>query len=132
MTDLRDLVNGVHPLVLTDRGVAVALEELTAGAPVPVELQATEERFAPAVEAAAYFTTAEALTNVAKHANASVAEVSIGREGDELVIVVRDDGVGGAVLGGGLRGLQDRLAVLGGSLEVTSDAGTRLRAVIPL
>ena len=75
--ELRDLVNGVHPLVLTDRGIAVALEELTAGAPIAVELDVTEERFAPEVEAAAYFTVAEALTNVAKHANATVAEVAI-------------------------------------------------------
>src|SRR3954447_8166308 len=75
--DLRDLANGVHPLVLTDRGIAVALEELTAGAPLVVELDVTEERFAPAIEAAAYFTAAEALTNVAKHAVANVASVSI-------------------------------------------------------
>jgi signal transduction histidine kinase len=118
--------------VLTDRGIAVALEELTAGSPVAVELDVTEERFAPEVEAAAYFTAAEALTNVTKHAGATVAEVRIARETDTLVIEVADDGRGGARLGGGLRGLQDRLAVLGGSLELASGAGTRLRAVIPL
>ena len=132
--DLRDLVNGVHPLVLTDRGIAVALEELTAGAPIPVELDVTDERFAPEIEAAAYFTVAEALTNVAKHAAADVAEVRVRREADTLVIEVSDDGRGGADLaaGTGLRGLQDRLAVLGGSLAVVASAGTRLRAGIPL
>ena len=113
--DLRDLVNGVHPLVLTDRGIAVALEELTANAPVVVDLDVTEERFAPEIEAAAYFTVAEALTNVAKHAEATVADVRIARDGDALVIEVADDGRGGARLN---PGLQDRLAVLNGTLEL--------------
>ncbi|WP_245972050.1 PAS domain-containing sensor histidine kinase [Solirubrobacter pauli] len=129
--DLRDLVNGVHPLVLTDRGVAVALEELTASAPIAVHLDVTEERFAPAVEAAAYFTVAEALTNVFKHAGATHAEVTVRRDGDTLTIEVDDDGRGGAdpAKGSGLRGLQDRLAVLHGSLEV---ADRRVRGVVPL
>ena len=128
--DLRDLVNGVHPLVLTDRGIAVALEELTANAPVVVDLDVTEERFAPEIEAAAYFTVAEALTNVAKHAEATVADVRIARDGDALVIEVADDGRGGARLN---PGLQDRLAVLNGTLElVPAEQGTRLRGVIPL
>jgi PAS domain S-box-containing protein len=132
--ELRDLVNGVHPLVLTDRGVAVALDELTAGSPVPVVLEATEERFAPEIEAAAYFTVAEALTNVAKHARATHARVTIRRGAEALTIEVADDGIGGAdaTAGSGLRGLQDRLAVLGGTLAVTGANGTRLRAVIPL
>lgn len=134
--DLRDLVNGVHPLVLTDRGVAVALEELTSSAPIAVHLDATEERFAPEVEAAAYFTAAEALTNVFKHADAESAEVTVRRDGDTLVIEVADDGRGGAdpAGGSGLRGLQDRLAVLHGSLAVVASGpgGTRLRAVVPL
>jgi len=134
--DLRDLVNGVHPLVLTDRGVAVALEELTASAPIAVHLDVTEERLAPAVEAAAYFTVAEALTNVVKHADATAADVTIRRAGDALMIEITDDGRGGAdpATGSGLRGLQDRLAVLDGALEVveSSEQGTRLRGVIPL
>jgi len=132
--ELRDLVNGVHPLVLTDRGIAVALEELTAGSPVIVELDITEERFAPEIEAAAYFTSAEALTNVAKHADATVARVTIHRAGGSLRIEVADDGRGGADLhaGSGLRGLQDRLAVLGGTLAVASEAGTTLTATVPL
>ena len=128
--DLRDLVNGVHPLVLTDRGIAVALEELTANAPVVVDLDVTEERFAPEIEAAAYFTVAEALTNVAKHAEATVADVRIARDGDALVIEVADDGRGGARLN---PGLQDRLTVLNGTLDlVPAQRGTRLRGVIPL
>jgi PAS domain S-box-containing protein len=132
--ELRELVNGVHPLVLTDRGIAVALEELTANAPIAVELDVTAERFAPAVEAAAYFTAAEALTNAFKHARASFAQVSIQRVADTLTIEVADDGRGGAELGAGsgLRGLQDRLAVHGGSLELLPGPGTRLRAVVPL
>ena len=130
---LRDLAAGVHPLVLTDRGVAVALEELTSRAPVVVELDVTDERFAPEVEAALYFTAAEALTNVIKHADATVARISIQRDGDVLRVSVADDGRGGAVAAGGLRGLQDRLAVLDGTLDVSSDAGgTVLRGVIPL
>jgi signal transduction histidine kinase len=128
--DLRSLVNGVHPLVLTDRGIAVALEELTAGAPMVVELDVTGERFAPEIEAAAYFTVAEALTNVAKHAEATVAEVRVARDGDALVLEVADDGRGGARLNPGLR---DRLAVLNGTLKlVPASQGTRLRGVIPL
>ena len=91
--------------MLTDRGIAVALEELTANAPVVVDLHVTEERFAPEIEAAAYFTVAEALTNVAKHAEATVADVRIARDGDALVIEVADDGRGGARLN---PGLQDR------------------------
>jgi PAS domain S-box-containing protein len=133
--ELRDLVNGVHPLVLTDRGVAVALDELTAGSPIAVELDVTDERFALEIEAAAYFTVAEALTNVAKHAGTDAARVSIRRDADTLRIEVSDDGRGGADpgTGSGLRGLQDRLAVLGGALEIVGgEAGTRLRAVIPL
>jgi PAS domain S-box-containing protein len=130
---LRDLAAGVHPLVLSDRGVAVALEELTARAPVVVELDVTGERFAPEVEAALYFTAAEALTNVIKHADATVARIVVRREGDVLRVEVADDGHGGAVEGSGLRGLQDRLAVLDGTLAVSSSAGgTVLRGVIPL
>ena len=134
--ELRDLVNGVHPLVLTDRGVAVALEELTASAPIAVRLDVTEERLDPAVEAAAYFMVAEALTNVVKHAGATHADVTVRREGHALTIEIADDGRGGAdpARGSGLRGLQDRLAVLDGALEITRSgpAGTTLRGHIPL
>jgi PAS domain S-box-containing protein len=132
--ELRELAAGLHPLVLTDRGVAVALEDLTARSPVPVVLDVTEERFAPEIEAAAYFIVAEALTNADKHAHASAVEVSIARVDDELRIAVVDDGTGGADVtrGSGLRGLEDRVAVLGGSLDIESGDGTALRATLPL
>jgi PAS domain S-box-containing protein len=133
--DLRELANGLHPLVLTDRGLAAALEELTAGAPVPVALRVEETRFDPAVEAGAYFFVAEALTNAVKHAQAGGVDVTIERAGDELRVEVADDGRGGAdpAGGSGLRGLQDRVAVLGGQFELTSGpGGTTLRARLPL
>jgi signal transduction histidine kinase len=132
--DLRELAAGIHPLVLTDRGLAVALEDLTARAPLPVALDVTEERFAADVEAAAYFLVAEALTNVIKHAHADEVSVSIARVGNELRIEVSDDGRGGAdpSRGSGLRGLYDRVAVLDGTLTVDSRvAGTTLRATLP-
>ena len=132
--ELRELAAGIHPLVLTDRGLAVALEDLTARAPLPVLLDVTEERFAADVEAAAYFLVAEALTNAVKHAHAGEVSVSIARVGDELRIEVSDDGRGGAdpPRGSGLRGLFDRVAVLDGTLTVDSAAaGTTLRATLP-
>jgi PAS domain S-box-containing protein len=132
--ELRDLAAGLYPLVLTDRGLAVALEDLTARSSVPVVLDVTEDRFAPEIEAAAYFIVTEALTNAAKHAHASAVEVSIAHVDDELRIAVVDDGVGGAdaARGSGLRGLEDRVAVLGGSLDVVSGDGTALQATLPL
>src|SRR4051794_7432279 len=133
--DLRELVNGLHPLVLTDRGLGAALEELTAGAPVAVALDVVEERFAPAIEAGAYFFVAEALTNAVKHAQARGVDVTIAPAGGELRVVVADDGRGGAdpARGSGLRGLQDRVAVLGGRFDVVStERGTVVRASLPL
>ena len=134
--DLRELAAGIHPLVLTDRGVAVALEDLTARARVPVVLDLTEERFAPDVEAAAYFIVAEALTNAAKHAEATVVRVSVAVVDGTLVLEVADDGRGGAVAGGGsgLIGLTDRIEALRGRLTVTSPrgVGTTVRAELPL
>jgi signal transduction histidine kinase len=104
--------------------------------PLPVEVDVElSERPAPATEAAAYFVTAEALTNVARYAKAHEARVEIRRGGDDVVVVVSDDGIGGADIerGTGLRGLQDRLAALDGTLEIESPPGdgTRLRATIP-
>ena len=126
----------MHPLVLTDRGLAVALEELTAGSPVAVVLDVTDERFAPEIEAAAYFIVAEALTNAAKHARANVVEVAIARVGDALRIEVADDGRGGADLAArfGPARAQDRVAVLGGRFELgdAPGGGTVLRATLPL
>jgi PAS domain S-box-containing protein len=113
-----------------------AAEELTAGAPLPVSLQVAEERFTPDVEAAAYFFVAEALTNAVKHAGAGGVDVTIARAGDELRVEVADDGRGGAdaAQGSGLRGLQDRVAVLGGRFELADGAGggTTVRACLPL
>jgi PAS domain S-box-containing protein len=133
--ELRELAAGIHPLVLTDRGLAVALEDLTARSPLPVLLDVTEERFAADVEAAAYFLVAEALTNAVKHAEASELSVAVAADGSCLRIAVSDDGRGGAdpAAGSGLRGLFDRVAVLGGTLTVDSSAaGTTLRATLPL
>jgi signal transduction histidine kinase len=135
--ELRDLASGIHPAVLSQRGLDAALESLASRAPVPVELEsALPERLPIAVETAAYFVVAEALTNVAKYANASFVRVEVRREHDCAVVDVRDDGVGGADAGGGsgLRGLGDRVGALDGTLSVESPpgAGTLVRARIPL
>jgi signal transduction histidine kinase len=137
IAELRDLARGIHPAVLTDRGLAPALRDVAARAAVPVEVgELPEERLAGPVEAAAYFTVSEALTNVTRYANASAARIDVRTRDGRLAIEVADDGVGGAVAGGGsgLRGLADRLGALGGELRVESPsgAGTRLSATIPL
>jgi signal transduction histidine kinase len=135
LTELRDLARGLHPAVLSERGLAAALEGLIARSPVPVELRASHERVAPAAEAAIYFTVAEALTNVAKHAQASLARVQVDVQGGTLSAEVADDGVGGAAAtrGSGLHGLTDRLDALGGTLTVDSPpgGGTIIRARVP-
>jgi signal transduction histidine kinase len=125
LTELRNLVRGVHPPVLTDRGLDAALSGLAALCPVPVTVRADlNVRPTASVEAIAYFVVAEALTNVAKHARATRAEVSAGRHGDVLHIVIRDDGIGGAdPRGQGLAGLADRIAGVDGRLSVRSPAG---------
>ncbi|HMJ95770.1 MAG TPA: sensor histidine kinase, partial [Thermoleophilaceae bacterium] len=136
LEELRELARGIHPAVLTDRGLATALETLASRAPVPVELgELPEERLPEAVELAAYFVVAEALTNVAKYSEASHATVQVERVNGRVVVEVADDGVGGADpgRGTGLRGLADRLAVLEGRLEVDSAQGhgTTITARIP-
>ena len=135
--ELRELARGIHPAVLTERGLAPAISALADRAPVPVEIvELPEVRFAPAAEATAYFTVAEALTNVAKYADASHASVRLAQENGELAIEVRDDGKGGAQAapGSGLAGLADRVGALDGSLSIESPPGegTLLRAVLPL
>jgi PAS domain S-box-containing protein len=135
--ELRELARGIHPAVLTERGLAPAIGALAARAPVPVEIVGLpEERLPPTAEATAYFTVAEALTNVAKYAQASHATVRLAREDGALTIEIRDDGVGGARAGAGsgLSGLADRVGALDGSLYVESPAGegTLVRAVLPL
>jgi PAS domain S-box-containing protein len=139
IADLRELAAGLHPSVLTHRGLRGALESLTARAPLPVALDVPDARFAPSVEATAYFVAAEALANVAKHAEATEATVRIAPGDDHtLVVEVADDGRGGAAVGragsSGLSGLADRVAALDGMLTVASPpgGGTRLRAVLPL
>jgi signal transduction histidine kinase len=135
LTELRELARGIHPATLTEHGLKPALEALAARSTVPVELRVPERRFAPAVEAALYFTAAEALTNVAKYARATRATVSVEQRDGALVAEIADDGVGGAdpEAGTGLRGLADRLAAAGGTLETHSPrgGGTRLRARVP-
>jgi len=135
--ELRELARGIHPAVLTERGLAPAIVALADRAPVPVEiLDLPEERLPGATEAAAYFTVSEALTNVAKYAQATQATVRLAREGDVIVVEVRDDGVGGAQpsAGSGLSGLADRVGAFDGSLSIDSPPGdgTLVRAVLPL
>jgi PAS domain S-box-containing protein len=135
--ELRELARGIHPAVLTDRGLAPAIAALAARAPVPVEvLDVPADRLASAAETTAYFTVAEALTNVAKYADASYATVRVACEDADLVVEIRDDGVGGADPdgGSGLRGLADRVAACDGALSVASPRGegTLVRAVLPL
>jgi signal transduction histidine kinase len=135
--ELRELAAGIHPAILSQRGLDAGLESLATRASVPVELDTDlEERMPAPVESAAYFMVAEALTNVAKYAQASHARVGAHREDGELVVEVRDDGIGGAdaTRGSGLRGLEDRVGALGGSIEVESPpgGGTVLRARIPV
>jgi PAS domain S-box-containing protein len=137
IAELRELAAGLHPSVLTHRGLRGALESLTARAPVPVTLDVPDARFAPLVEATAYFVAAEALTNIAKHAGATEARVRVATEDSTLLIDVSDDGRGGADAasgGSGLSGLSDRVAALDGTLTIDSPpgAGTHLCARLPL
>jgi len=136
LAELRDLSQGIHPGVLTERGLAPALEDLAYTAPFPVDVAADlDGRLSDRVEAAAYYVAAEALANVVKHAHASSARITVARRRGRLLIHIRDDGVGGADSrrGTGLSGLVDRVQVLGGTLAVESPAGggTDLRAEIP-
>jgi signal transduction histidine kinase len=134
--ELRELARGIHPAILTDRGLGPAIEALASRVPVPVTAEVeVQERLSAPIEAAAYFVVAEALTNIVKYARATEARVEIRRDADLVSVSVADDGVGGARIGAGsgLRGLQDRLAVLDGTLSVDAPpgGGTRLRARIP-
>ena len=136
LDELRELARGIHPAVLTDRGLGPAIESLATRSPVPVEItELPDERLAGSVEVAAYYVVAEAMTNVAKYAHASRATVSVRRTNGRATITVSDDGVGGAdpALGTGLRGLADRVEALNGRLDVESSptGGTRISAEIP-
>jgi signal transduction histidine kinase len=135
LEELRELARGLHPAVLSDRGLEAAVQTLATRAPLPVDVDARLGQVPEPVELAAFFVVSEALTNVAKYAEADRATVRMGREDSSVVVEVSDDGVGGADpnRGSGLRGLGDRLAALGGKLEVDSrsGAGTTVRARIP-
>ncbi len=134
--ELRELARGIHPAVLTNRGLHAALKGLASRSPVPVELLKTPgDRLPPSVESAVYFVVAEALTNAARYSRAQTVTVGVVRDNGHVDVEVRDDGIGGADAdqGSGLRGLQDRVAALDGRLELTSPQGlgTILRATIP-
>jgi signal transduction histidine kinase len=137
LAELRELARGIHPVILTERGLGPALDSLLARATVPVEIaELPEERLTASVEAAAYYIVAEAITNVSRYADASHATVSVGRSNGAATVVVSDDGVGGAdpAQGSGLRGLAARVEALNGRLNVESPPGrgTRITAEIPL
>ena len=136
LTELRELARGIHPAVLTETGLGGAIQALAERSPVPTTIIAVPDgRFPAAIEATAYFVVSEALANVAKHAMAGSAEVTIREQPGRLVVQVSDDGAGGArpEKGTGLRGLADRVASAGGVLRVDSPpgCGTRLEADIP-
>jgi signal transduction histidine kinase len=137
LDELRELARGIHPAVLTDRGLAAALEALASRTPVPVEIVSVPSEALPdATATAVYFVVSESLTNVAKYARAEHAMVAVRRLAEKVVVEVSDDGVGGADVGGGsgLRGLSDRVSALDGRFELRSPVGegTRVRAEIPL
>jgi PAS domain S-box-containing protein len=137
LSELRELARGIHPAVLTDRGLKSAVESLVNRAPVPMEVaDIPEARLPEPVETAAYYLIAEAVTNVAKYAQATHVEVSVRRDNGHLLVHVTDDGVGGAnpAEGTGLRGLSDRVEALHGRLRVHSPdgGGTRISAEIPV
>jgi signal transduction histidine kinase len=126
IVEVRDLARGIHPAILTDRGLDAALSSLAAGSPVRVTVDSDPDLRAPEpVEGAAYFVVAEALTNVARHSSAENAHVSVRRDDGSLLVEVRDDGVGGAAAapGSGLAGLADRVGALGGTFAVESPSG---------
>jgi signal transduction histidine kinase len=136
LAELRELARGIHPRILTERGLPAAIRFLAERAPVPVSVEADDEaRLPEAVEATAYFAVSEALQNVAKYANASQVVVTTRRSNGTYVIRVADDGVGGAdpAKGSGLRGLVDRIDAVGGRLEIESPRGegTRLTVALP-
>jgi signal transduction histidine kinase len=135
LEELRDLARGIHPPLLTDRGLGPAVEALAAATPVRVELRcALDRRPTPGVEAAAYFVAAEGLANAVKHAGATEVTISIVQSDDRLAIQVKDNGHGGAEpAGSGLSGLRRRVEALDGSLTIASPPGgpTVVRAEIP-
>jgi PAS domain S-box-containing protein len=134
-TDLRELAQGILPSVLARGGLAASVEELTERLRLPISVQVARDRFSPEIEASAYFVVAEALTNLAKHSRARSGAVAAWIEDKQLHVDISDDGVGGARPdGGGLRGLADRVAALGGQVRIDSPPGrgTHVTATLPL
>jgi signal transduction histidine kinase len=134
---LREIAAGIHPAILTHRGLAAALDALAGRLPLPVHLDITDRRLPEPIEASVYFFCSEALTNVVKHSKANSAWVRVAAEHDRYTIEVRDDGIGGAearLETSGLIGLRDRIGALKGAMQISSPAssGTTLRAWIPL
>jgi len=133
--DLRELAAGMHPSILTNRGLRAAVDALAQRSPVPVEIDIIDRRCPPHVEAAVYFVVAEALTNTAKHAAATRIRVRIEVRDHTVFLDVDDDGIGGADPGGnGLQGIRDRVEALGGGFRLDSPPrnGTRMRVTVPL
>jgi signal transduction histidine kinase len=132
--ELRELAHGIHPTLLSERGLGAALEALAVRAPVPVSINGVpEDRLPSVVESTAYYVTAEALTNVAKYARADQAFVHLSIEDDRLRLQVGDDGVGGADPSGtGLRGLRDRVDALDGEIEIHSPPGNGTTVTVEL
>jgi signal transduction histidine kinase len=135
-TELRDLARGLHPVALSERGLAGTLESLIVGCEIPVTLDVAADDLPDDVELAAYFIVCESLTNARKYADATVVRIRVARVADALVVEIVDDGAGGAdpSSGTGLRGLADRVDALDGRLELDSrpGAGTRVSARLPL
>lgn len=138
LAELRDLVRGIHPAVLTDRGLDAALSALASRSPIPVTVRTpdddTLEQCGTAARAAAYFVVAEALTNVAKHAQARSAQIAVACDGTTLRLVVQDDGRGGALAtpGSGLDGLRSRVAALDGTFDLASPVGAGTTLIVEL
>lgn len=134
ISELRELARGIHPALLTERGLGPALEALAERSPVPVEVAVDGRRCRETTEIAAYFVVAESVANATKHAAPDAITVRVERRADDLVVRVGDDGSGGADVGGaGLTGLADRVEALGGSLAVRDrpGGGTTVEAVLP-
>jgi signal transduction histidine kinase len=136
LEQLRELARGIHPALLTDRGLKAALAALSSRAPFPVGLDIVDERFSQPVAVAVYYLVSEALTNAAKYADATAVSVTVRRTESGLETEISDDGRGGAdpKAGSGLRGLADRVEALGGRLRIDSPpgGGTRIRAELSL
>jgi signal transduction histidine kinase len=135
LAELRNLAHGIHPAVLTQGGLAAALEDIAERLPLPVRVTAAAVRATPAVEATAYFVACEALANVVKHAGASSAEVSVRADGAWLSLEISDDGVGGAGAGGtgaGLANMRDRVGAVDGQVTIVSPPGAGTRVLVRL